>query len=119
MDVARMREILSQRRETRRWIGNETIRVFKSDEGIVVTGLDPDHLLTALNILTEDEPLYAKFRLVVDEWRAIVSDPSGTHVNVSASTVRDSNFVGAVFNNLEPNQGVQGMFNTPIHIGKK
>lgn len=118
MDIARMKDILNQRRETRQLYRKELIRITEVGGEITIAGAYPDALLTALGVLTESEPLYMRFALVVDEWHAFITTPP-THVSVSAGTVRDSSIVGAMINNLEPNQGVQGIVNTPTHIGKK
>lgn len=117
MDISRIRDILSQRRETRQLYSKELIRVTGADSEIAIAGAYPDALLTALSVLTEDGSLYVRLVLIVDEWHAFIGELP-THIHVQTDRA-NSTIVGATINNLEPNQGVQGVFNTPIHIGKK
>lgn len=64
--------------------------------------------------------------------RLEVAYPEALHINLLINPVSDDELaalvrygarrhgvIEAIINNLEPNQGVQGIFNTPIHIGKK
>lgn len=118
MDIARMMNILSRHPDTSLLYKEGFIWVTHSSDGYVVIGNSSGALFTALSALTESEPLCAWFKATENEWRAIITDPP-THVSVSAGRVEGGHVIGAVITNLSPNQGVQGIFNTPIHFGKK
>lgn len=118
MNITQIRDILERHRETHRLYSKGLIRVTGTDSEIVIAGTYPDALLTALSVLTEDGSLYVRFVLIVDEWHAFISELP-THIHVQADRAVNSTIIGATITNLGPNQGVQGIFNTPIHFGKK
>ena|ERR1051325_6197752 len=118
MDISQMKDILSQHMATARLYADNSIRVSPSSDGIVVTGFSQNCLLQALRALTEEGPLNTKITTIVGEWCAIISE-SPAHIRVQTDRAVNSTIIGATITNQAPNQGVQGIFNTPIHFGKK
>lgn len=118
MDIARIKDILSRHQSTRKLYDDGAIWVGYLGSDLTIIGVDPDNLFVALSALTENGPLCTQFEVRVGEWRAIITDPP-THVSVSAGRVEGGSITGLVINNPVSNQGVQGIFNTPIHFGKK
>lgn len=118
MDISQMISTLNHHPKTSRLYRNGSIWTAHTGGEITVAGDSAETLLTALEVLTGNESLYMRAVTLSGEWCAIITGPP-THVSVTTDRAVNSTIIGTTIHNLEPNQGVQGVFNTPIHFGKK